>query len=404
MTTASGHPHAKPVVLVVDDSPEYLSLLGGILEAIYTVRVASSGRRALQLAIQEPHPDLVLLDVLMPDMDGHAVLAALRQDPRTSDIPAIFFTSLESAGAELAGLSEGAADYIVKPAAPAVVRARVRAQIELKQMRDRLKERNAALQREVEHRGRVEQALQDTIAELEAFSYSVSHDLRSPLSAINAFAVSLLQSEAAVLSEAGRHRLDRIVAGSRRMNKMIDDLLICSRVERAEMRVQSVNLDAMVADVVAELRHGSPAARISVGRLPAVQADAEMLRQVFTNLIGNALKFSGGRPDPQVEIEARTVEGGVTEILVRDNGAGFDMAYSYKLFVLFQRLHTEHEFPGTGVGLAIVKRLVSRHGGCVRAESVPDGWTTFAFTLGGATREATAARAGAARQLSAQWQ
>ena len=403
MTKNSESPPDRPVVLVVDDSPEYLSMLGGMLEATYSVRVASSGQRALQLAMQEPHPDLVLLDVLMPDMDGHAVLAALRQDRRTSDIPAIFFTSLEDPGQELVGLSEGAADYIVKPAAPAVVRARVRIQIELKQMRDRLRERNFALQKEIECRNRVEQALQQTIAELEAFSYSVSHDLRSPLSAINAFAVSLLESESAALSTQGRHRLDRIVAGSRRMNKMIDDILLCSRAERSEMRLQTVNLEVMVAEVVTELRYAWPAARITVARLPAVFADATMLRQVLANLIGNALKFSGRSADAQVEISAQTVDE-VTEVSIRDNGAGFDMAYGYKLFALFQRLHSEGEFPGTGVGLAIVRRLVSRHGGSVRAESVPGGWTTFCFTLGGATRAATAERAGAARQLSAQWQ
>jgi two-component system sensor histidine kinase/response regulator len=392
----------KPVVLVVDDSPAYLSMLGGLLEADYTVRVASSGRRALRLAMQEPHPDLVLLDVLMPDMDGHAVLAALRQDPRTSDVPAIFVTSLEGTGQELVGLSEGAADYIVKPAAPAVIRARVRVQIELKQMRDRLRERNAELQQEIERRNQVEQALQRTIAELEAFSYSVSHDLRSPLSAINAFAVSLLESESAVLTQQGQHRLDRIVAGSRRMNEMIDDILLCSRAERSEMYLQVVRLDVMVAEIVAELHYAWPATRIGIGHLPEVYADATMLRQILTNLIGNALKFSGGRADAQVEIEARTVDH-VTEISVRDNGAGFDMAYGYKLFTLFQRLHSEAEFPGTGVGLAIVKRLVSRHGGSVRADSIPGGWTTFCFTLDGADRAMIEERARAARQLSAQW-
>jgi signal transduction histidine kinase len=391
----------KPVVLVVDDSPEYLTMLGEILGPLYAVRVASSGRRALQLALQEPHPDLVLLDVLMPDMDGHAVLAALREDPRTRGIPAIFFTSVEGEG-ELVALAAGATDYIVKPAAPAVVRARVRAQIELKQMRDRLQERNEALQAEIECRTRVEQALQATIADLEAFNYCVSHDLRSPLSAINAFASSLRESEASALSEQGRHRLDRIIAGSRRMNKMIDDLLLCSRAERGEMHLQSVNLGLLAAEVVAELRFSWPATRIKVGLLPVVHADAMMLRRVLGNLIGNALKFSGGRPDAQVEIESSVVDG-VTEVRVRDNGVGFDMAYGYKLFTLFQRLHSENEFPGTGVGLAIVKRLVSRHQGCVRAESVPGGWTTFSFTLGGAPRDESAIRTAAARRLSAQW-
>jgi light-regulated signal transduction histidine kinase (bacteriophytochrome) len=343
-----------------------------------------------------------MLDVLMPNMDGHAVLAALRAAPRTSDIPVIFMTSLAQAGDEVAGLAEGAADYIIKPAPPAVVRARVRVQIELKQMRDRLRERNAELQQEVESRVRVEEALQRTIAELEAFSYSVSHDLRAPLSAINAFAVSLLESESAALSKQGQHRLERIVAGSRRIDKMIDDILLCCRAERNEMRLQTVELDVMVAEVVAELRHEWPATRVAIGHLPAVSADAAMLRQVLVHLIGNAFKFSGGRADAQVEIQARTVDE-VTEVWVRDNGVGFDTAYGYKLFTLFQRLHTEAEFPGTGVGLAIVKRLVSRHGGSVRAESASGGWTTFCFTLGGVDRAMADDRARAAGQLLSQW-
>ena len=375
---------ARPVVLVVDDSPDYLNLLGSILAPAYHVRVADSGRRALQLAAQEPRPDLILLDVLMPDMDGHAVLTALRQDARTRDIPAIFVTSLHEPGDELAGLAEGAVDYIVKPAAPAVVLARVRTQIERKQMRDRLREHNAALQREIECRTRVEQALQDTIAGLEAFSYSVSHDLRAPLSAINAFAMSVQETESAALSPQGRHRLARVVAGSARMNGMIDDILACSRAERTEMRLAPVDLGAVAAEVVAEMRHAWPATEVVIGALPRVLADGCMVRQILANLVGNALKFSGGRPGARVEIDA-PAGGDITEIRVRDNGAGFDMAYSGKLFGLFQRLHSESEFPGTGVGLAIVKRLVSRHGGSICAQSVPGGWTTFAFTLGAAS-------------------
>jgi two-component system sensor histidine kinase/response regulator len=379
--SSSSGPPGKPVVLVVDDSPAYLSMLGAMLEDTYTVRVAASGRRALQLAALEPHPDLILLDVLMPDMDGHAVLTALRQDIRTQGIPTIFFTSLQEPGDELAGLSEGAADYIVKPAAPAVVKARVRAQIELKRMRDRQREHNLALEREIECRSRLERALQETIADLEAFSYSVSHDLRAPLSAVNAFAVSLLETEADAMSPRGRHRLERIVAGSARMNRMIDDILACSRAERAEMRWQTVDLGAMAAEAVAEMRHAWPATQVDIGALPLVHADGCMTRQILANLIGNALKFSGGREGARVEVSATQVRG-VAEITVRDNGAGFDMAYSSKLFGLFQRLHSDAEFPGSGVGLAIVKRLVSRHGGSIRAESVPGGWTTFCFTLG----------------------
>jgi PAS domain S-box-containing protein len=252
---------------------------------------------------------------------------------------------------------------------------------ELTTVRDSLDHRNGALQQEVKRHHRTERALQSAMAEMEAFSYTVSHDLRSPLAAVRSFADALTETEAGALSEQGRHRLARIVAGAQRMEKMIHDILTCSRVERAEMRCRTVDLEALVAELVGEVAPQWPAATIVVGPLPAVGGDANMLRQIFANLVGNALKFSAGRADARVEVAAHKVEGG-TEICVRDNGAGFDTAYAGKLFGLFQRLHAESEFAGTGVGLAIVKRLVNRHGGAVRAESVPGGWTTFSFTLG----------------------
>jgi signal transduction histidine kinase len=244
-----------------------------------------------------------------------------------------------------------------------------------------LEARNVALQASVEHHSRTEDALQRAMAEMEAFSYTVSHDLRAPLAAIHAFAGALVESEAADLSERGRHRLERIIAGAQRMEKMIDDILACSRVERAEMRCCEVDLNALVTEVVSEARPLWPRAAVVARPLPVVGGDANMLRQIFANLIGNALKFSSVRADARVEISARRTDRG-TQISVRDNGAGFDPAYAGKLFGMFQRLHSEAEFSGTGVGLAIVKRLVHRHGGEVSAESVPGSWTTFSFTLG----------------------
>jgi PAS domain S-box-containing protein len=248
-------------------------------------------------------------------------------------------------------------------------------------VRDSLDHRNRALQQEVERHNRTERALQNAMAEMEAFSYTVSHDLRAPLAAIHSFADALVQTEAAVMSAQGLHRLTRIVAGARRMEKMIDDILTCSRLERTEMRCRTVDLAALVAELVGEVAPQWPGATVAVGPLPPVGGDVNMLRQIFANLLGNALKFSAGRADARVEIAAQRLDRGI-EICVRDNGAGFDPAYAGKLFGLFQRLHTESEFAGTGVGLAIVKRLVMRHGGEVRADSVAGGWTTFTFTLG----------------------
>jgi len=256
-----------------------------------------------------------------------------------------------------------------------------RANAELVLAWDGLEARNVALQASVEQHSRTERALQAAMAEMEAFSYTVSHDLRAPLAAVQSFAGALLESEAAAMSERGRHRLDRIVAGAQRMNRMIDDILACSRVERAEMRCRAVDLNSLVAEVVAEAKPLWPGAAVVAEPLPVVGGDANMLRQIVANLVGNALKFSSTRADARVEISARRTDAG-TEIRVRDNGAGFDPAYAGKLFGLFQRLHSEAEFAGTGVGLAIVKRLVHRHGGEVHAESVPGGWTTFSFTLG----------------------
>ncbi|HVZ44383.1 MAG TPA: ATP-binding protein [Ramlibacter sp.] len=369
----------KPVVLVVDDIPECVEMLGAILEDHYTVRLATSGRAALRLAWDGPVPDLVLLDVMMPDMDGHAVLAALRDHPLTHDVPAIFLTSLHEESDELRGLNEGAADFIVKSAAPAVVEARVRTQIELKRMRDRLAQRNRELEQEMRQRVALEHKLQRSLADLEAFSYSISHDLRAPVSAIEAFAGSLREYEGDSLSAKGRHWLERILAGSRRMNGMIDDILACSRAERGAMHLERVDLGALAHDVTEQLRPMYPEAVVTIGELPIVRADPAMMHQVFANLVGNALKFSSKRSGARVRIEA-SERAGSHDITVSDNGAGFDAAYAAKLFTLFQRLHSDAEFPGTGVGLSIVKRVVERHGGRVAA-SMQDGWTTFSFEL-----------------------
>ena len=182
------------------------------------------------------------------------------------------------------------------------------------------------------------------------------------------------------LSTEGQRLLERIRSGAERMDHLLNDILEYSRVDRAEPLRMPVDLKRLAEEVARELSTAYPDAVVDVGELPVVQADATMMRQVFTNLIGNALKFSAGRPAPRVEVQP---EGTAAQpgIVVRDNGAGFDMRYAGKLFMIFQRLHSDSEFPGTGVGLAIVKRLIEHHGGTISAQSTPGEGATFRFTL-----------------------
>jgi signal transduction histidine kinase len=241
-----------------------------------------------------------------------------------------------------------------------------------------LRELNATLEQRVAERT---EALSHANKELESFAYSVSHDLRAPLRAINGFSQILLESEQARLSDDGKDLLDRVVRNGRKLDQLIEDILQYSRAGQRPLDRKPVNLADLAREVAMELQAQYPAAQVVIGDLPTVDGDPTMLRQVLQNLIGNGLKYSARKPAPRVEIGCRQ-EGGETVCFVRDNGAGFDMRYADKLFGMFQRLHSESQFPGTGVGLAIVKRLVERHGGRVWAEAEPEAGATFYFTLG----------------------
>lgn len=252
-----------------------------------------------------------------------------------------------------------------------------------------LRESAAALHRlndELEDRVGLRTAeLKHAISELESFSYSVSHDLRTPLRAIDGFSNILQELHAGSLDADGRHYLDRITSCARRMGELIDDLLNLARLTQAEMVPTRVDLTEASGLVVADLKKTDPErpVEVRIAEGMAATGDARLLRIVLENLIGNAWKFTERRPDPRIEIGAGLAAEGNTVYFVRDNGAGFDMAYSQKLFGAFQRLHRESEFEGTGIGLATVARIIHRHGGRIWADSRPDQGATFSFTLGG---------------------
>jgi hypothetical protein len=237
-------------------------------------------------------------------------------------------------------------------------------------------------QRVVERTAQLETANDD----LEAFSYSVSHDLRAPLRAINGFAGIMRDDHGPALSSDALRLLQVIQDNATKMGKLIDDLLNFSRFGRHELELALVDMPALIRKALTDLDHGAArpaAARCIVANVPSAQCDHALMLQVWVNLIGNALKYSRTRPEPRVEVGIVAPDNGadVHTYFVRDNGVGFDMKYADKLFGVFQRLHRHEEFDGTGVGLAIVQRIVHRHGGRVWAESEPDRGATFYFTL-----------------------
>jgi light-regulated signal transduction histidine kinase (bacteriophytochrome) len=219
--------------------------------------------------------------------------------------------------------------------------------------------------------------------ELEAFSYSVSHDLRAPLRHINGYAHILQEDSAKELSQQGKNTLQRILASSQKMEKLIDDLLSFSRLGRKPMQKARVDMNATVRTVISLLEPETMYRQIEwvLGDLPAAHGDPSLIEQVYTNLIGNAVKYSRQREEARIEIGSCAQENEIV-YFVRDNGVGFDMQYADKLFNVLQRLHSESEFEGTGVGLAIVQRIIHRHGGRVWAEAEEDKGATFFFTLG----------------------
>lgn len=218
--------------------------------------------------------------------------------------------------------------------------------------------------------------------ELEAFTYTVSHDLRAPLRHLNGFATYLHQSWYERMDEEGRHLLDRISSASRDMGVLLDELLNFSRLGRADLQFHQVNLTELVARIRGELQADEDGRRTQweVGKLPEVEGDQSLLHQVLVNLLSNAVKYSRKTAHPRVVVGSRSEHDTVT-VFVQDNGAGFEMQYVNKLFNVFQRLHRTTEFEGTGIGLAIVRRIVERHGGQVWGEGSPGKGATFYFSL-----------------------
>jgi PAS domain S-box-containing protein len=527
-------------VLVVDDNPENVHILVQHLQSQYEVICTASGNEALETAFSDDRPDIILLDIMMPDMDGFEVCSRLKANTETWSIPVIFITALGQDVDETKGLNLGAVDFITKPFSIPVAKARIEAHLRLKEEMDsritlahkleelnknletRIQKKAAALEQahedlktsESKYRGIYENAIegifqttpqgrfldaspslagslgyespQELVAtitdaahqpflrpqdqkivlqaleqkgelfgyetqlqkkngettwvmisakavrdendklmyfqgfvtditgrkraeekirklnqeleqrvaerttqlevsnkELEAFCYSVSHDLRAPVRHIEGFLELLRKSLPTELDEQGQHCFEAVSASTQRMASLIDDLLSFSRVGRNEFSRVRIDMTEVVQEVIRELEPetGKRPIEWRIGDLPVATGDPSLLRVVLVNLITNALKFTRPRRQARIEIGSLPDQASEDLIFVRDNGVGFDMAYADKLFNVFQRLHRMEEFEGTGIGLATVRRIIARHGGRTWAEGKPDQGAVFFFSL-----------------------
>jgi len=378
MRAAADRPNT---ILIVDDMPANLGVLTSHLEQHgYCAVVAQGGQECIERA-QFVRPDLILLDVLMPGLDGIETCRRLKSHATTRDIPVIFMTALVDTAAKVAGFEAGAVDYVTKPLDGEEVLARIDMHLTLYRLRHQLELQNAQLQREIAAHEQTQEALRRSNTELEQLAYVASHDMQEPLRMVASYLQLVAQRYQGRLDAEADEFIGYAVDGAKRMQALINDMLAYSRVGTKARPFKPTDCKAVVATVLGQLRIATAesGAEVSTGELPTVMGDATQLLQLFQNLVTNAIKFRGEAP-PRVRIDAEPCDEGWC-FSVRDNGIGIAPEYFERIFVLFQRLHGRAQYPGTGIGLAICKKIVERHGGRIWVESAPAEGSVFRFTM-----------------------
>ena len=361
---------------MVDDRKENLIALERLLKEIEVdLYTATSGNEALRLTLHHDFA-LALLDIQMPEMDGYELAGLLRQDEKTSRMPFIFISAIYTDHINVfKGYEKGAFSYITKPFEPKILINKVKFFMEKFQQETALRHAHEALEQHVND-------LKNANEELKSFSYSVSHDLRAPLRVISGYSNILLEDYGSKLDDEGRKIINTIVKNTDKMSNLIDDILNFSKLTRQDKLLQNVDMNELMDTIFTELTEHLPDRKIKYTRtvLKSAYGDKTMVRQLISNLLGNAIKYTGPRKKAIIEVGGYH-EGGDYVYYVKDNGVGFDDQYKEKLFGVFQRLHKETEFEGTGIGLAIANKVVRHHGGRIWGESKPEQGATFFFTL-----------------------
>lgn len=369
MTTES-----KESLLIVDDEAPHLRALCDTLSAQGYIATGYLSARDALAAVGKHNFDLILTDLMMPEMDGITLLRTAQEiDPL---LVGVIMTGHGTIDTAVSAMKEGALDYVLKPFKVSTLIPVLSRALALR----RLRHENEILHQRLRARTL---ELEAANKELETFSYSVSHDLRAPLRAIDGFTEILAEELATPEDNPNLTYAIKVRANVSRMNALIDDLLRLARTTRAEMHLRPVNLSTLVREISGKLHATAEERKVDWVIAPNIiaQGDPGLLRVAMENLLANAWKYTARIASARIEFSVDRRPDGMPIYYVRDNGAGFDMKYAHHLFAPFQRLHAESDFAGTGVGLATVQRIVQKHGGRIWPEAAPNQGATFYFTL-----------------------
>jgi two-component system sensor histidine kinase/response regulator len=348
-------------ILLVDDTPEQIeTAVAALRQNNNKVRIASKGQTALRL-IKQHAPDLILLDVYMPEMDGFEVCKAIKEDPDLNSIPIIFLTASNDEESIKRGFELGAQDYVIKPFNISELLARVNTHIALKQQTESLKEANR---------------------ELDSFCYSVSHDLKAPLLSIQKLIDYFEADYRDKMDDDGHELLVTIREKSTEVVDIVDHLLELSKMSEMQMKKEPIPLEKLFRDVFDELMKNETnrQVRFCHQQLPVINGDPLMIKLLVQNVLSNAIKYT--RNEETTIIKVFSSENDIEYIIsIEDNGVGFNMMYSSRLFGIFQRLHSQSEFEGTGVGLSICQRILKRHSGSAWMTGEEGRGATFHFSF-----------------------
>jgi len=364
--------NTKPKILIVDDIPSNIQILAEAMRKDYQIVFATNGAEAIQIAMAEQPPDLILLDIMLPDIDGYAVCRQLKKDDRRKEIPIIFITAKSDETDETKGFQYGGVDYIIKPFSIPIVKARVQTHIELKRKRDMLQDMTIRLEQLNQTKNK--------------FLGIAAHDLRSPLGSVRGFSKLLMEELSEAISADHREFLEIIYQQSKHMLTLVNDLLDVAVIEsgKLDLRVYPDNLIEVIEKRIRLFHHKLNKKNIHLSRhfdtIPKISFDRTRIAQVIDNLLSNAIKFSPN--NSQIKLGVYRVEHQI-RIDVTDEGPGIPLEHQPHIFGAFQKFRKKQvgSESSTGLGLSIVKRIIDAHGGTIKVMSETDSGTTMSFTL-----------------------